>query len=103
MSTMASPRSASPASDQHNLDPEKHNGNAQVAATSDKPVATDAERAVSDAASKDPSEGVQWLSGLKLWLVMMPLCFAFFLVLLDLSIIATVSFMNKPISIAYRG
>ena len=88
MSTMAPPRSAF--SDQHNS-PAEDSGDAKVAITGDQPVATDADRAMSDAEKKDPSIEVEWLSGLRLWLVMMPLCFAFFLVLLDISIIATVS------------
>jgi hypothetical protein len=59
--------------------------------------------AISDAAKTDPSVEVQWLSGLKLWLVMMPLCFAFFLVLLDISIIATVSLRSmEPISVSLQ-
>lgn len=90
---MTSPRSASP--DQHDSSPEDF-GDAKLANTGDKPVATDAERNVSDATErKDPSPEVEWLSGLRLWLVMMPLCFAFFLVLLDISIIATVSLPDQ--------
>lgn len=85
---MPSPRSASP--DQHNS-PAEDFGDAKVADTGDQPVSTDADRAMSDAEKKDSSIEVEWLSGLRLWLVMMPLCFAFFLVLLDISIIATVS------------
>ena len=92
MSTMASPRSASP--DQHKSPPEDF-GDAKVANTGDQSVSTDADRAMSDADKKDPSIEVEWLSGLRLWLVMMPLCFAFFLVLLDISIIATVSLQNQ--------
>jgi hypothetical protein len=103
LSTMASPRSASPVSDQHTLDPEKPRGDAQATKSSEKSVAADAERAISDAAKTDPSVEVQWLSGLKLWLVMMPLCFAFFLVLLDISIIATVSLRSmEPISVSLQ-
>jgi len=94
MPTMASsPRSES--LDQHNSDPEKHQSDSEVTNAGHKSSATDAERAVSDAEKKAPSEQIQWLSGLKLWLVMMPLCFAFFLVLLDISIIATVSLQYK--------
>lgn len=92
MSTMASPRSASP--DQH-TSPREDFGDGKVANTGEKPVATDAERTISDAENKDASPEVEWLSGLKLWLVMMPLCFAFFLVLLDISIIATVRLLNQ--------
>ena len=87
-STMASPRSASP--DDHNS-PAEDFGDAKVANTGDQPVSTDADRAMSDAEKKDPSTEVEWLSGLKLWLVIMPLCLVFFLVLLDISIISTVS------------
>ncbi|KAM0708905.1 hypothetical protein Q7P35_002941 [Cladosporium inversicolor] len=83
---MASPRSASP--DQRNS-PREDFGDGKVANTGETPVATDAERTMSDAEKKDASPEVEWLSGLRLWLVMMPLCFAFFLVLLDISIIAT--------------
>jgi len=89
---MASPRSASP--DQHNS-PREDFGDGKVANAGDKPVATDAERTMSDAEKKDASPEVEWLSGLRLWLVMMPLCFAFFLVLLDISIIATVSLPSQ--------
>jgi hypothetical protein len=39
---------------------------------------------------EEPTKETQWVSGLKLWLLMTPLCFTFFLVLLDISIIATV-------------
>jgi len=93
MTSQSSPRSASP--DKHNSPPEDF-GDAKLANTGNKTVATDAERTVSDATEKkDPSPEVEWLSGLRLWLVMMPLCFAFFLVLLDISIIATVSLPNQ--------
>jgi hypothetical protein len=92
MDSKGSPRSASP--DQHDSIPEDF-GDGKVANTADKPVATDAERAISDAEKKDSSPEIEWLSGVKLWLVMMPLCFAFFLVLLDISIIATVSLPNQ--------
>jgi hypothetical protein len=92
MDSKGSPRSASP--DQHDSTPEDF-GDGKVANTADKPVATDAERAISDAEKKDSSPEIEWLSGVKLWLVMMPLCFAFFLVLLDISIIATVSLPNQ--------
>lgn len=85
---MPSPRSASP--DQHNS-PAEDFGDGKLASSADKTVVTDADHAMSDAEKKDPSIEVEWLSGLRLWLVMMPLCFAFFLVLLDISIIATVS------------
>lgn len=50
---------------------------------------------MSDAEKKDSSIEVEWLSGLRLWLVMMPLCLVFFLVLLDISIIATVGLPNQ--------
>ena len=89
---MASPRSASLNSpDQHNS-PAEDFGDGKVATTG---VATDADRAMSDAEKKDSSIEVEWLSGLRLWLVMMPLCLVFFLVLLDISIIATVGLPNQ--------
>jgi len=99
MSTMTSPESAS--AEKHNSIPGDF-GDGKFADTGSKSVATDADRAISDVGKVDPSTEAQWLSGLRLWLVMMPLCFAFFLVLLDISIIATVSFPNGTMSEAYK-
>ena len=92
---MASPRAASP--DQYSS-PTEDSGDGKVANSADKTVVTDADRAMSDAEKKDPSDEVEWLSGLKLWLVIMPLCLVFFLVLLDVSIISTVSLLNPHVS-----
>jgi len=38
-----------------------------------------------------PAKETEWVSGLKLWILMLPLCCTFFLIMLDVSIIATVS------------
>lgn len=59
-------------------------------------VTLDAQRATSDA-DKENAKEVQWVSGINLWILMAPICFTFFLVMLDISIIATVS--NPGISV----
>lgn len=59
-------------------------------------ITPDAQREPSDAEKEDAKE-VQWVSGINLWILMAPICFTFFLVMLDISIIATVS--NPGISV----
>jgi hypothetical protein len=101
MSTMAS--SSEPASPDHENYPdhEKHPSspsrsldNVQDTKIDNSPVVADAQNATSDATKVQPSKETEWVSGLKLWLLMTPLCFTFFLVLLDISIIATVSLLD---------
>lgn len=59
-------------------------------------ITPDAQRDPSKAEKEDAKE-VQWVSGTKLWILMAPICLTFFLVMLDISIIATVS--NPGISV----
>jgi len=51
--------------------------------------APDVQRTMSDF-DKEPVKETEWVSGLALWILMLPLCCTFFLILLDISIIATV-------------
>lgn len=44
--------------------------------------------------TKPQSQPDEYVTGMKLWTVMIPLCLAFFLVLLDTSILATVSIVT---------
>jgi hypothetical protein len=46
---------------------------------------------MSDFEHEQPVKETEWISGLALWILMLPLCCTFFLVMLDISIIATVS------------
>lgn len=85
---MASSRPASPHHEQQHP-PALDQSLAYDEKPDNKDVTTDAQRAVSDADKEEPAKEVQYVTGLKLWLLMMPLCFTFFLVLLDVSIIAT--------------
>lgn len=48
-------------------------------------------RAMSDFEQDQPVKETEWVSGIQLWILMLPLCCTFFLILLDISIIATVS------------
>lgn len=54
-------------------------------------VAPEVPRAMSDTEHDHPVKETEWVSGLQLWLLMLPLSCVFFLILLDTSIIATVS------------
>lgn len=58
--------------------------------TADNVVTSD-QQAMSDSSNDLAPAKEEWVTGIKLWLLMTPLCFTFFLVLLDVSIIATVS------------
>jgi hypothetical protein len=94
MSTMASSEPASPDHETYS-DHEKHPSpsrslDIQESKIDNKSAVPDAQRATSDAVKEEPTKETQWVSGVKLWLLMTPLCFTFFLVLLDISIIATV-------------
>jgi len=54
--------------------------------------APEVQRAMSDFDKEDQTvKETEWVSGLALWILMLPLCCTFFLILLDVSIIATVS------------
>lgn len=87
---MASSRPASPHHEQRPHSPaSQHQALSQDEKTDDKNALSDAQRAVSDAEKEDIAKAPQYVTGLKLWILMMPLCFTFFLVLLDISIIAT--------------
>ena len=46
---------------------------------------------MSDFEHDQPTKETEWISGLKLWILMLPLCCTFLLIMLDISIIATVS------------
>lgn len=87
---MVSSRPASP----ERLPPTQSRDETPDSSTDNKSAVIDTQRATSDAEKVDPSKEVQWVTGLKLWILMTPLCFTFFLVLLDISIIATVSPFN---------
>jgi hypothetical protein len=99
MPTMASSEPASPDHENYS-DHEKHPSpsrsldNVQDTKIDNKSVVADAQNATSDATMVEPSKETEWVSGLKLWLLMTPLCFTFFLVLLDISIIATVGLLG---------
>jgi hypothetical protein len=54
-------------------------------------VAPEVPRAMSDSEHDHPVKETEWVSGLQLWILMLPLSCVFFLILLDTSIIATVS------------
>jgi hypothetical protein len=46
---------------------------------------------MSESEHDHPVKEAEWVSGLQLWILMLPLSCVFFLILLDTSIIATVS------------
>lgn len=78
---------------------EKPTGLSTTASDSNSPktadnVVTSDQQAKSDSSNDQAPAKEEWVTGIKLWLLMTPLCFTFFLVLLDVSIIATVS--NNP-------
>jgi hypothetical protein len=54
-------------------------------------VTPEVQRAMSDSKHDHPIKEAEWVSGLQLWILMLPLSCVFFLILLDTSIIATVS------------
>jgi hypothetical protein len=91
---MATSRPTSPGHQQH-PPALQDQGHGLGPKTDDKSAVSDARRTTSDAEKEDLSIPVQWVSGLKLWILMMPLCFTFFLVLLDISIIATVGLLDR--------
>ena len=82
---MSSPP-APPSSDQH--PPPVYPGNSK---TNISTVAPEVQRTMSDFEHDQPTKETEWISGLKLWILMLPLCCTFFLIMLDISIIATVS------------
>lgn len=73
----------------HHDEPWQTNTDVYESKTTNDTITPEVQRATSDA-DKDVKK-VEWVTGLKLWILMAPLCFTFFLVLLDISIIATVS------------
>ena len=86
---MASSRPASPHHEQQHPPASQDQSLAYDEKADSKDATADAQRAVSEIEKEAPANEVQYVTGLKLWLLMMPLCFTFFLVLLDVSIIAT--------------
>ena len=82
---MSSPP-APPSSDQH--PPPVYPGDSK---TNISTVAPEVQRTMSDFEHDQPTKETEWISGLKLWILMLPLCCTFFLIMLYISIIATVS------------
>lgn len=88
---MASSRPSAPP-DENAIQPAD---NVNSSTTTSKVAESEVQPTMSDVMEeKKHDDEDRWISGMQLWLLMMPLCFTFFLVLLDISIIATVSILG---------
>jgi hypothetical protein len=75
-----------PSSDQHPLPAHTADSKTNIST-----VTPEVQRAMSESEHDHPVKEAEWVSGLQLWILMLPLSCVFFLILLDTSIIATVS------------
>jgi len=73
-----------PSSDQHPLPVYTADSKTNIST-----VAPEVQRTMSVFEHDQPAKETEWVSGLKLWILMLPLCCTFFLIMLDVSIIAT--------------